>query len=320
MEMHQIRYFLALCDTLNFTRAAEQCNVTQPALSRAVQALEEEVGAPLFRRERSLTHLTDLGRLLRPHLTEILQETEAVKTTARSFLKLDNAGLNVGIMCTIGPLQFMGFLAKFRLDQPGIELSMREAPAQTLADLLQSGAIDVAVMAQPEALPERFDVHSLYKEGFVVAFPPGHRFAQLNAVPLKEVNGENYLRRLNCEYRNQIGDTCRANGFSLKVVYASEREDWIQTMVLAGLGLCFMPEYSVAVPGLMSRPVIDPRIEREISLVTVAGRRFSPAAAKFVAAVRAHQWPGAAARIDAPEATSAAPKRPRAAGGGATRR
>ncbi len=66
MDIHHIRYFLAVCETRNFTRAAEKCNVTQPALSRAVQQLEDEVGGLLFRRERNLTHITDLGALLRP--------------------------------------------------------------------------------------------------------------------------------------------------------------------------------------------------------------------------------------------------------------
>src|SRR5579862_9438158 len=67
MEMHQIRYFLAVCDSLNFTRAAEACNVTQPALTRAIQKLEEELGSLLLHRERSRTHLTDFGQLMRPH-------------------------------------------------------------------------------------------------------------------------------------------------------------------------------------------------------------------------------------------------------------
>ena len=72
MEFHQVRYFLALCTTLNFTRAAEACNVTQPALTRAIQRLEEEFGGPLFQRERSLTQLTELGRLMRPLMEQTL--------------------------------------------------------------------------------------------------------------------------------------------------------------------------------------------------------------------------------------------------------
>src|SRR5262245_47825542 len=71
MELHEIRYFLALCDTLNFTRAAEQCNVSQPALTRAIQHLEGKLGGPLVHRERANTHLTELGRIMRPYFQQI---------------------------------------------------------------------------------------------------------------------------------------------------------------------------------------------------------------------------------------------------------
>src|SRR3569833_1550016 len=77
MEVHEIRYFLAVCRTLNFTRAAEQCNVTQPALTRAIQKLEDELGGLLFSRERGNTHLTELGRLMQPHLEEVIARTTA---------------------------------------------------------------------------------------------------------------------------------------------------------------------------------------------------------------------------------------------------
>src|SRR5690242_8318889 len=79
VEMHQIRYFLAVCETLNFTRAAEACNVSQPSLTRAIKGLEDELGGPLFRRERNNTHLTGLGEMMRPHLTQVLIETDAAK-------------------------------------------------------------------------------------------------------------------------------------------------------------------------------------------------------------------------------------------------
>src|SRR5687767_5744945 len=133
MEMHQIRYFLAVCETLNFTRAAELCNVTQPALTRAIQKLEEELGGLLLRRERSLTHLTDFGRLMMPQLKKVFDDTEAAKTTARQFLKLENAGLNLGLMCTIGPVHFMGFLSRFRLENPGVELTLVEGVPKRLS-------------------------------------------------------------------------------------------------------------------------------------------------------------------------------------------
>ena len=155
MEMHQIRYFLAVAEELNFTRAADRCNVTQPALTRAIQKLEEELGGLLFRRERSLTHLTDLGRLMRPHLEQVLKETEAAKSTATSFLRLSEAPLNLGIMCTIGPLRFVGFLNRFRTENPGIELSMIEAtPAISIIARATIMPSATSTLGNP-ALPKR---------------------------------------------------------------------------------------------------------------------------------------------------------------------
>ena len=126
MEMHEIKYFLAACRTLNFHRAAELSHVSQPALTRAVQKLEAELGAHLFHRERSQIRVTDFGRLMRSHLEQVLRETDTAKVAARSFLKLEAAPLALGVMCTIGPLRFVGFLNDFREQHPGIEVSVIE--------------------------------------------------------------------------------------------------------------------------------------------------------------------------------------------------
>jgi DNA-binding transcriptional LysR family regulator len=291
MEMHEIRYFLAVCDTLNFTRAAERCNVSQPSLTRAIQKLEAELGGLLFRRERAATHLTDLGELVRPRLEQIAKDAATVRTTANSFLRMKDAPLSFGIMCTIGPLRCVGFLSRFQKEHPGIELTLTEETPARLTELLQEGKIDVAVMAQPDPFPERFDVHLLYRENFVVGFPPGHRFEAMNAVRVADVGGESYLSRINCEYYDQLTDICVKCDAPLKDAYRSEREDWIQSMVMAGMGICFLPEFSPTLPGMHTRRLIEPEVVRAVSLVTVSGRRFSPAVATFVKALKTFKWP-----------------------------
>jgi LysR family hydrogen peroxide-inducible transcriptional activator len=290
MDIHHIRYFLAVCETRNFTRAAERCNVTQPALSRAVQQLEDEVGGLLFRRERNLTHITDLGALLRPRFQQVLDELSGVRQEASRFLCLKDASLKVGIMCTIGPRRFTGLLTDFNRRHRGIQLQLVEGVPDRLSNLLETGEIDVAIMASSERFPERFDVTPLFRERFMLAFPPGHRLAQLDVVPIQAIDGETYLRRANCEYWDYLSDICDAHGVNLHVSYSSEREDWIQNMVAGGLGICFLPEYSAVIPGLQVRAVTDPEVVREISLVTVSGRRFSPAVSTFVAAVKSYNW------------------------------
>ena len=292
MEMHQIRYFLAVSETLNFTRAAKQCHVTQPALTRGVQKLEQELGGPLFRRERNLTHLTELGRMMRPYLDQTLANVSAAKVAADGLQNLSDAPLNLGIMCTIGPNRLIELMSTFISELPGVELSLIEAVPEQLIDRLMQGELEVALFGLPTELPDRFERRRLFSERYVVAFPPGHRFEKQNSVSLGDMHGEPYLVRLNCEYSEYIGKLLDEQGVSLNVRYRSEREDWIQSMILAGMGCTFMPEYLPMYPNLPRRLITEPELTREIELVTVRGRRFSPAVAAFVRMAQTIGWSG----------------------------
>lgn len=293
MELHQIRYFLAICETLNFTRAAEVCNVTQPALTRAMQKLEDELGGQLIRRERGLTHLTELGKLMRPHLTQILEQSEGAKSAAKGFLKPEKSPLHLGLMCTIGPLRMVDFLFEQRRLHPGIELFLHEGTSRQLSEQLTEGKIDAALMAQPQPFDETFEAHPLYSEHFTVAFPPGHRYEGMAEVRIADLDGEDYLLRVNCEHADLLRGLCTARGVQRRITYRSEREDWIQTMIMAGMGVCFLPEYSIVVDGVLTRPVAEPSITRAVNVVTVAGRRFSPALASFIEDIKAYSWANA---------------------------
>jgi DNA-binding transcriptional LysR family regulator len=96
METHQVRYFLAVARTLNFTRAAEECNVTQPSLTRAIKKLEEELGGALFHRERANTHLTELGRAMLPHIEQSYLAAQSARALAEAFKRGDVAPLRLG--------------------------------------------------------------------------------------------------------------------------------------------------------------------------------------------------------------------------------
>jgi DNA-binding transcriptional LysR family regulator len=294
MELHQIRYFLAVCETLNFTRAAERCGVAQPSLTRAIQKLEDELGGQLFRRERNLTHLTDLGRLMQRHFQTALAATEAARAEADDFRNLTKATLRLGVMCTIGPSTLVGFLEELGRAIPSLELTLTEAPCHDLTQQLLAGELDVGLIALP-GFPERLDARPLYRESYVIAFPRGHRFEQMNAVPLRELSGESYLERIHCEF----GDHFRALGIptpyqDVKIRYRSAREDWIQAMVLAGMGCSVMPEHLPTLPGIGTRILTEPEVRRVVNLVTVSGRRFSPAVQATVRLAQRYPWPAGA--------------------------
>jgi LysR family transcriptional regulator, hydrogen peroxide-inducible genes activator len=291
MEMHQVRYFLALSEELNFTRASEQCNVTQPSLSRAIKLLEEELGGPLFRRERETTRLTDLGNLVRPHLQSVYDHSKLAKHLSRDFAK--NWPLKLGIMSTISPDEIVDLVANIRTRHPDVELRLCDANAKDLRARLLAGDLEVAIYAFPGEEPDpRIHAIPLYREQMVIAVHRDHRLAKTGAFPVREMNGEPYIHRTNCEFAGYADQIFEQKGVICKPVYWSEREDWTLGMVAAGLGFAFMPISLVKHPGVVGLPVIEPEFWRQVSLVSVRGRRYSPGVGSLVREAMRKTWFG----------------------------
>jgi DNA-binding transcriptional LysR family regulator len=290
--MFQVRYVLAAARLLNFTRAAALCNVSQPAMTKAIRTLEAELGAPLFHREGKKILLSEFGQTILPHLQMILNETEATRTLADNFRLLRNVPVRLGVMSTIGPVRLSRFLAKFQTDYRGVEVAVSEANAETLKSQLESAELDLAVLNAMDDHRDSFTVHELYRERYVVIFPPEHRLAKLNAIKLSDLSGEPYVDRLSCEMREMVMAVCAANRVTLYARFRSEREDWVQAMVQARIGFAFMPECSVTLPNLLQRPLIEPEVSRTISLLSVPGRPFTPATAALLRAAKTFHWPG----------------------------
>lgn len=292
MEMHQIRYFLAVAAELNFTRASERCNVAQPSLTRAIRLLEEELGGQLFHRERANTHLSELGRIVMPHLQSVYDQTHAAKRIATDFASLKKTTLRLGIMCTIAPGQLVDLLKSITSRNPGIELSIVDASAKELKRRLLAGDLEVAIYCLPVESDED-DVHSmsLFREQMMIVLPPSHPLVGSNAIRPKDLQGASYLNRINCEFNGYAGKFF-GDGVAWKMVYRSERDDWILAMVKSGLGFGFMPELTITDPDVVARPLVEPEFWREVKLVTVRGRQHSPAVGAFVREAMRVKWNG----------------------------
>ena len=292
MEMHQIRYFLAVSQKLSFTEAAQECGATQPAVSKAIKLLEAELGASLLSREGKKVILTEFGRSMQPHFERILSEAEAARTIADNFRLLNKAPVKLGVLSSIGPVRLSRFLASFQREFEGVDLTVHEGSLSELRTMLKSGEIDFAILNPLEGQFDDFNRTALYEERYVVVLPPQHRLGNASTIALKDLSGEPYVDRLSCELRETVVALCEDMGIELYANFRSEREDWVQAMVLGRIGFAFMPEYSVTMPGLIQRPLIDPSVTRPISLVSTAGRQFSPAASAFMQAARNFAWPG----------------------------
>lgn len=292
MEMHQIRYFLALCEDLNFTRAAERCNVAQPSLTRAIKLLEEELGGRLFHRERTNTHLSELGRIVRPHLEQVLAEAEAASRQALDFVTVRRSSLKLGLMCTIAPAVLIDLIQALRGRHPALELDLVDADASSLQEQLLAGELETAIYSLPGPPDQRLHYLPLFREQFMIAVSTSHRLAQNSAIRVGELDGESYINRSKCEIFDFAGEAFKAQGADCPTIFRSERDDWVLAMISAGLGFGFIPEHSVRHPGVVARPCIEPEFWREVSLVTVRGRPHSPAVGALVREAMGTRWKG----------------------------
>jgi LysR family hydrogen peroxide-inducible transcriptional activator len=293
MEMHQVRYFLAVAQELNFSRAAEKCNVTQPSLSRAIAQLEGELGGPLFHRERNLTHLTDLGQMVKPHLELVYNAAVKAKQLSQDLSQLKKVPLKLGIMSTISPREIVDLIAALKLRHEGLELRLCDANAKELRDRLLAGDLEAAIYALPgEKVDARAHVMPLFREQMVIAVHQDHRLARERAFPVRELDGECYIHRMNCEFAGYADQILQQKGVTCTPTYWSERDDWTLAMVAAGLGFAFMPINAVDHPGVVALPVVEPEFWRDVSLVTVRGRPHSPGAGALVREAMRKKWFG----------------------------
>lgn len=292
MEMHQIRYFLAMSRVLNFTRAADECNVTQPSLTRAIQKLEDEFGGELFRRERSRTHLTDLGRQMLPHLERTFEAAQAAKQLAKGIGKAEVAPLALGVDVAIESDTLDRILAELAEGLPGFELSLSSGSSEDLLEAALNGALDLIVVELPDEAPDRLDAWPLFDHIYHMVTRADHPLARGELPSLLSVREESWI--------DHEGNGCArlkavtaAHGFVPIVRHRATDMAQVKRLVISGLGSAFIPRPR-ADERLCAFRFADAEVRRDVVLGAVSGRKRGIAADAFVRASRARSWAAAA--------------------------
>ena len=293
LQLYQVRYFLALARTLNFTRAAEQCNVTQPALTKAVQKLEQELGGTLIHRERHLTQLTELGKMILPTLEKIFAAAEAVRLQARGYQKKTIAPLKIGLVPSVSAALITELLLELARIIPDLRVDLREADANGLVAMLLDGEINAALVGDAVELPERIDRWLLFEERYVLVLSRKHPMARQTVIPLQDLHEAVFLERVGCDVAGRFKQACFADHPGPKVVHRSDQERHLQQMASAGFGAILAPEHAPRLPSLAAIPIEGDPVRREVQLLAVAGRQYSPALDAFIKVARVHDWTSA---------------------------
>jgi LysR family hydrogen peroxide-inducible transcriptional activator len=288
MELHQVRYFVALARSMNFTRAAEQCNVTQPALTKAIQKLEYELDGLLVFRERQLTQLTDLGKLMLPMLQRTLSAVEAARTNAKEYKRKKVASLRIALTPSISASVLIRPLAEVARQVPGLQVDLVEAGASSIFDDLLSGKVRAALGSSCIGnTPGRIDHWKLFGEQLFVACAETGRLAEDANVSLKDLRAAGWLEPADCEIARSFREIYLSDGGANRTRH---RGQGLHNLVSAGLGVMLAPEHMPVAPGTVVRPIADIEFKRDVELFVVAGRQYSPALDAFVKTCRRIDW------------------------------
>lgn len=282
--MHQIRYFLAVARTLNFTRAAEECNVTQPSLTRAIQKLEEEFGGVLFHRERALTHLSELGRMVLPHLEQTYDAAQAASSLAGSIGRAEVAPLSLGLADEIYPQPLNDILSALRDAMPGFRLTLRSGTAETLIVEALKGDLDLVVVPLSEEMPERLDVWPLFDMRYSIASLAG----QNGPLTLEGLAAGPWVMGPGAASQ-KLWAAAQARGLSPQMTHVTDTVSQMLKLVALGMGRAAM---SRAEHGdtIVWQDIADCDLSDVYVLASVSGRRRGPAADAFIKAARACEW------------------------------
>ena len=215
---------------------------------------------------------------------------------SQDIKQLKKVPLKLGIMSTISPDEIVDLIAALKTRHDGLELRLCDANAEELRERLLAGDLEVAIYALPgEDRGDRTHVMPLFAEQMVIAIHRGHRLASERAFPVRELNGERYIHRMNCEFAGYADHILKEKGVTCTPTYWSERDDWTLAMVAAGLGFAFMPKNAAHHPGVVALPVIEPEFWRKVNLVTIRGRPYSPGVGALLREAMRKKWFGSKA-------------------------
>lgn len=284
VELHQLRYFVAVAERRHFTQAAFDLGVAQPSVSRQIRRLESELSAPLFQRGKGPVALTQAGEALLPWAKRVLADVDGARAEVRDLAGLARGRLSVGATPSLTTVVLPRLLARFHAEHPGVELVLHEAGSRVLLERLERGEIELALVILP-ASEETFATTPLLREELVLAVPRDHRFARRRTIALAELRDVPLVMfREGYDLRAVTIAACQQAGFEPVFALEGGEMDGVLRMAAAGLGVAVVPSSVIERDGpLVAVRIADPPLERTVGAAHRRDWTLSPPAARFAA-------------------------------------
>jgi DNA-binding transcriptional LysR family regulator len=290
MEMHQVRYFLAVARVLNFTRAAEECHVAQPSLTRAIRQLEGELGGDLFRRERPAAQLTELGLRMLPLLRQCYDSAQSARSVASSLKSGEVGTLRLAVSHSIGLDLLAPHLRELCRHFAGLELKLFRGTAPEVVELLKRGEAELGLAAAASGDWDRLDAWGLFEEGFSLVVNGDNTLAQRETVTAQDLAAERLLMRAHCEQAGAIAEFLRGANIDSGRGHEVHAEGDLVELVAANIGVAIAPASLTVSDALRRVPVSGLDVRRTVYLYGVAGRQRTAVGSTAMKMLRACNW------------------------------
>ena len=279
MEFRQLLYFITVAQKLNFSRAADELHVAQPAISQQIRVIEQELGVRLFDRVGGKVTLTKAGEALLPHATTILAGVAAARQAVNELSTLTRGTASLGAPPTVSGRLLPAVLTRFRRRYPGLEVTLREAGTETLLKLIEGAQLDLAIVVT-DRLPAVVEQQPFLEERYVLAVSAGHPLAKSRQVRLADLASEPFiLFPESYKLREVTLLACRAAGFEPKVALDGGAMQSALEFVASGLGVALVPELALrGARGVRGLRIADQDLSRRLGVVWRKGHYLSPAA------------------------------------------
>ncbi len=290
MELYQLRYFYAVAEHGNFTRAAESCHISQPSLSQQILNLESELGHKLFHRLGRRAVLTEAGTTLRERTRQILFEVDDATKEIRDNPKLERK-ITIGAITTLAPYLLPPLLALSRKRFPNIQVDIREDFSNDLIHGVQEGDLDLAIVSLP-VKDSRLSVESLFSETLLLVLGKSHPLASKKTVTARDLVDETFaLLGTSSSLAGQIQQFCGDHNFEPKIGYRCAQIATVKALVSLGFCITILPQVAVGAEertSLICRSLADRSPTREIGVVRHMQRYQSRGVEQFLALLREH--------------------------------
>jgi len=282
MEFHQLRYFVAAAEELSMTRAARRLHVSQPALSRQVAALEDELGVLLFDRVRKRIRLTEAGRFFLPKARQLLCDAETGAQQLRERFGTAPRTIRVGFLTPFLDDLVTPAVKALRREAPRVRVALHELPPRAQLDRLRDGELDLGILGNlDEEDRRRFAVHPLMRSRMAAVLPAEHRLAQRKRIDLEELADEPFASLSDTLFpgrRAFFHHLCRSRGFEPELAEECDSIPLLLSAVSGGIGVAVLPQHSAKLPhaGCVFVPLRRPAAHAEVVAVHLGATAAPP--------------------------------------------